>query len=183
MILWRALPLDPGAAPEAEGGALWFPRRLQGPGRHDNRERYGCLYAATTPVSAIAEQLAPFRGAGRLVDAMLVRGAGRLALAQLRMGDDARLLDLDDPAVLQRSELRPSHVATRQRAVTQAQALRFHDADPDLAGLRWWSTLEASWINVTLFDRAAPALEAEEAEPLTVADDRVGEAARLLGLA
>ena len=47
----------------AEGGALWFPRRYQGDGRHDNPDVYGCLYVATEPVAAIVEQLARFRGA------------------------------------------------------------------------------------------------------------------------
>ena len=36
-----------------------------------------------------------------------------------------------------------------------AYAERLFDKHPDALGLRWWSTLESSWINVTLFDRAA----------------------------
>ena len=74
--------------------------------------------------------------------------------------------------------LRPSQVATNRRAVTQPDAARLFDAHPDAAGLRWWSTLEASWINVTLFDRAAGARGARcAADP----GDEVA-AARFLGL-
>ncbi|HYV17245.1 MAG TPA: RES family NAD+ phosphorylase [Conexibacter sp.] len=182
MTLWRILPHDPQAGEIEPGGALWFPRGLQGTGRHDNRDRYGCLYLATDPVAAIAETLAPFRGTGELVEAMLMRGGRALALAALALDAQAELVDLDDPAVLLDAALRPSHVATRVRAVTQAQALRLHDERPDAAGLRWWSTLESSWINVTLFDRAAGLLAAERVEPLTLGDARVRRAAASLGL-
>ena len=83
--------------------------------------------------------------------------AAPLALAELELATPAPLLDLDDPAVLVRRGAAP--VARSRPAaarVTQAYAARLFDAHPDAAGLRWWSTLEASWINVTLFDRAAP---------------------------
>jgi RES domain len=183
VILWRALPLDPAASSREPGGALWFPRELQGTGRHDNRDRYGCLYLATTPLAAIAELLAPFRGTGDLVDGMLVRGGRRLALAELGLDERARLVDLDDPVVLRDAGLRPSQVATHERTRTQAQALRLHEERSEAAGLRWWSTLEASWINVTLFDRAAGSLALARSEPLTPAHAAVGEAAALLGLA
>jgi hypothetical protein len=182
VILWRVLPHDPAAPPEAPGGALWFPRALQGTGRHDNRERYGCLYAAADPVAAIAEMLAPFRGTGRLHEAMLVRSGRPLALAELELEERATLVDLDDPAILLAERLRPSQVATRVRARTQADALRLHDAHPDAAGLRWWSTLESSWVAVTLFDRAAPRLAVADLARLTPADERVQRAGSLLGL-
>ena len=50
------------------------------------------------------------------------------------------------------------------------------------AGLRWWSTLEASWINVTLFDRAERSLRVRGVTRLGVADDDVRVAAHALGL-
>jgi RES domain-containing protein len=184
VILWRALPLDPEAERDEPGGALWFPREFQGTGRHDNPNRYGCLYVATTPVAAIAERLAPFRGTGDLTDGMLMRGGRRLVLAVLLwLGDTAALVDLDDPAVLGDAGLRPSQVATRDRTTTQAQALRLHDERPEAAGMRWWSTLEASWINATLFDRAAGSLHVEALAPLSVTYPDVVKAAAFLGLA
>jgi hypothetical protein len=183
VIFWRVLPHDLQAGAHEPGGALCFPRALQGTGRHDNRDRYGCLYVATDPVAAIAEALAPFRGSGTLVPAMLTRGGRPLALAQLTLDDAAQLVDLDDPAVLSAESLRPSQVATRVRATTQAQALRLHDEHPSAAGLRWWSTLESAWINVTLFDRAADRLRAGHVERLTSDSEPVRRAAALLGLA
>ncbi len=181
MILWRVLPWDPSARPAAPGGALWFPRPFQGTARHDNPARYGCLYATEAPESAIAEALAPFRGTGDLEPEMLMRMGRPLALARLELRD-ARLLDLDDPAVLVAAGLRPSAVATNHRDVTQPDAARLHDSHPDAAGLRWWSTLEASWINATLFDRAAPRLRVRSVDVLRPGDELVRAGAAFLGL-
>jgi hypothetical protein len=183
VILWRLVPWRAQAAPTQPGGALWFPRELQGLGRHDNPDRYGCLYVSHDPVSAVAEALSPFRASGTLSHRMFVRAGLPLALARLELGERALLVDLDDPRVLVSSDLRPSLVATRARAVTQAYAARLFDETPDAVGLRWWSTLEASLINLTLFDRAAPQLSVDDVEQLTVAHPAVVDAAELLGLA
>ncbi len=183
MILWRVVPWRAQAPPRESGGALWFPRGLQGFGRHDNPDRYGCLYASEAAVAAVAEALAPFRGAGTLAPQTLLRGGLPLALAQLELAEDAGTVDLDDPRVLAGRGLRPSRVATRTRGVTQAYAARVFEEVPLALGLRWWSTLEASLINLTLFDRAAPHLTLAAVEPLTLAHPAVLEAAELLGLA
>jgi hypothetical protein len=180
--LWRALPLDPKSKPEEAGGALWFPRLQQGGGRHDNPELYGCLYVAEEAVAAVAELLAPFRGTGRLLPSMLIRYGSPLSLAALELEDGATVVDLDDPSTLLATGLRPSRVATRHRATTQRQAAEIYEDHPTTLGLRWWSTLEASWINWTLFDRAAAAIGLASAEELTVDHPVVAEAADLLGL-
>jgi hypothetical protein len=182
VILWRVLPWDPSARPPAPGGALWFPRPFQGTGRHDNPARYGCLYVCESPVSAIAEALAPFRGTGDLRPDLLARMGRPLALAELELDDGVAPIDLDEPAVLAAEALRPSEVATTRRSATQAYAARLFEAHPEAAGLRWWSTLEASWINVTLFDRASRSLTVRGVRPLATGDDDVRAAARFLGL-
>lgn len=182
MRLWRALPLDQRAKAGEPGGALWFPREQQGAGRHDNPELYGCLYVSEGSASAIAEQLAPFRGAGSLLPSMLVRLGLPLALATLELPDAAVVVDLDDPVVLDEEGLRPSQVATRRRDVTQLQAAEIHAAHPEAVGIRWWSTLEAGWINRTLFDRAAGGLELIQLDRLRIEDPLVLEAADFLGL-
>lgn len=182
MILWRVLPWEPSAEPSDRGGPLYIPRAFQGRGRHDNRNRYGCLYATVEAASGVAEILAQFRGAS-LVDGMLDIEGTRLAAVPLELADDAELIDLDEPRVLQRERLRPSGVATRNRTATQAYAERLFDAHPSALGLRWWSTFESSWINVTLFDRAARALSPGAPERLSLDHPAVAEAAELLGLA
>jgi hypothetical protein len=181
VILHRCLAWNERAAADAADGALWFPRPYQGEGRHDNPAVYGCLYLSERPLSCIVEQLARFRGQ-RLTPALLRRRGLPLALAELELPDDAELVDLDEPAVLRRERLRPSRVATRERDVTQPQALALHEKHQDAVGLRWWSTFEAQWLNVTLFDRAASALRLVSVRALDVADDQIAAAADVLGL-
>lgn len=181
MILYRAFAWDRAAAAGAPDGPLWFPRIYQGEGRHDNPGAYGCLYLADRPVSCIVEQLAAFRGQ-RLTPALLRRRGLPLALATIELEDRAPIVDFDDPVVLRRERLRPSVVATRRRDLTQPQALALYRLHEDAAGLRWWSTWESLWINVTVFDRAAPRLRLHGVRELTLDDAAVVEAADVFGL-
>lgn len=180
-MLYRCFAWDPRAAPDQPDGPLWVPRIYQGDGRHDNPDAYGCLYLSRAPLSTLVEQLARFRGQ-RLLPSLLRRRGLPLALAELELRETAALLDLDDPVVLRRERLRPSRVATRQRAVTQLQARTLHDRYPRVAGLTWWSTHEASWINVTLFDRAVVRTRVRSTRALGIEDPLVIEAAEFLGL-
>ena len=181
MILYRCFAWNSRVRPDRPDGARWFPRRYQGDGRHDNADLYGCLYLSEKPVSCIVEQLARFRGQ-RLLPALLVRRGLPLALAELELPDKTKLVDLDDPVVLRRERLRPSRVATRAREVTQPQARVLYEQHPDAAGLRWWSTFEAQWLNVTVFDRVGTRLRLASVRALDVADDEIVAAAALLGL-
>jgi hypothetical protein len=182
VTVWRVLPWQPASKPREPGGALWFPRELQGAGRHDNPDLYGCLYVGERPISPIAEALAPFRGTGSLDAAMLWRGGMSLAVAEISLSEQGSVLDLDDPAVLTHTGLRPSRVATSERDLTQAYAARLHALHPPPAALRWWSTIEASLMNLTIFDRAHEALELIDVQQLSVDHAAVQEAADLLGL-
>jgi hypothetical protein len=154
---------------------------LQGEGRHDAPTLYGCLYASVEPLSAVVEQLAGLTGTS-IEPADLFRHGHPLALGALELDDGAELLDLDDPEVLVRERLRPSRVATNDRSTTQEQALELFERHAGAVGLRWWSTFESLWANVTLFDRAEGALEASDVQALEVGDDVVREAADFLGL-
>jgi hypothetical protein len=181
VILYRCFAWDARADDRDPDGPLWFPRVFQGEGRHDNPELFGCLYLSTRALSSVAEQLARFRGQ-RLLPSLLRRRGLPLGLAELELADPVELIDLDDPVVLRRERLRPSVVATRQRDMTQPQARHLHAAHPAAAGLQWWSTYEALWMNVTLFDRAATKLQVRAVRALTLDDPAVIEAADLFGL-
>jgi hypothetical protein len=181
VILFRCFAWDVQAGERKPDGALWVPRIYQGDGRHDNPDVYGCLYLSTSVLSPVIEQFARFRGQ-RLTPSLLRRRGLPLALAELDLDTGAELLDLDDPAVLRRERLKPSLVATRHRNVTQPQALALHQRHPQAAGLKWWSAFEASWINVTLFDRASSSLTVRSVRALTLADPVVVEAADVFGL-
>jgi hypothetical protein len=181
VILYRCFAWNLRAAEGEPDGPLWFPRIYQGDGRHDNPDLYGCLYLSASALSSVVEQLARFRGQ-RLLPSLLRRRGMPLAVADLDLADGAELIDLDDPAVLRRERLRPSRVATRHRDVTQPQARLLHERHPQAAGARWWSTYEASWINVTLFDRASRQLRVRSLRALSVEDPLVVEAADFFGL-
>jgi RES domain-containing protein len=181
VIVHRCFAWRHDARADAADGPLWFPRPFQGEGRHDNPDVYGCLYLADRPLSCVAEQLAAFRGQ-RLSAALLRRRGLPLALAAIELDDRATLIDLDDPEALARERLRPSRVATRDRSITQPQALTLFRRHRSAAGLRWWSSWEALWSNVTLFDRAAGTLRVIETRALTLDDPALVEAAEWFGL-
>lgn len=130
----------------------------------------------------MAERIQGFRGRV-LTEARLRRMNGRpLALAAF---DDAaleRIVDLDDPSELLARGLRPSVVATHNRLVTRLIAEDIFGEGAH--GIGWWSTLESSWANVTLFaERAAGLLELTgEPETLTVGHPSVRAAAEVLGV-
>jgi RES domain-containing protein len=180
-MLYRCFAWNEAARPPDSDGALWFPRSFQGEGRHDNPDLYGCLYLADRPLSCLVEQLARFRGQ-RLSPALLRRRGLPLALAELALDAAAALIDLDDPAALRRERLRPSMVATRDRTVTQPQARALYLRHRGIVGLRWWSTFEALWANVTLFDSAHKLLRLVSVRALTVDDPAVAEAADFFAL-
>jgi hypothetical protein len=66
--------------------------------------------------------------------------------------------------------------------VTQPQARKLYEQHARAAGLSWWSTYEALWINVTLFDRAETLLRVESVEALSIEHPSVMEAARFFDL-
>ena len=181
MTLYRAFAWRDAARADEPDGPLWFPRIFQGEGRHDNPHVYGCLYLSDRPESCIVEQLAAFRGQ-RLTGSLQRRRGLPLALARLELDDDRELTDLDDPSVLKRERLRPSRVATRDRATTQPQALALYRAHPKTAGLRWWSTWEALWTNVTVFDRVSKALRLIDVTELTLNHPTLLRAAEIFGM-
>lgn len=172
-MLYRVFPHAPDRRPDP----FAVPRQLQGGGRHDDPDHYTALYLAREPISAVAERIQGFRGQ-RLTEGVFIRPDGRVdTLAVIDDSGWPELVDLDDPEVLAARGIRPSHVATGDRPTTQHLALELFLGGA--TGLAWWSTLEASWTNVTVFEeRLALALRRVVAvEPLTLAHPAVREAA------
>lgn len=172
-MLYRVFAHPPEGRPDPFAVA----RQFQGGGRHDNPDHYTALYLAREPISAVAERIQGFRGQ-RLTEGIFTRPDGRVeALAGIDDTDWPELVDLDDPEVLATRRIRPSRVATGDRPITQGLALELFLAGA--TGLAWWSTLEAAWTNVTVFEeRLAPALRrVVVVEPLTLLHPAVREAA------
>ena len=181
MKLYRVFPYDGQAELDEVGGALHCARNRQGAGRHDNPDLYGAMYLSETPEGALAEQLAAFRG--QLLSAALLERAGLpLALAELGCAT-GEVIDLDDPATLVAEDLAPSRVATRHRATTQAWSAALYRSHARAIGIRWWSVLEASWLNVTAFEnRARRRLRVLSTGVLELSSPVVETAAAALGL-
>ena len=160
---------------------LDVPRSRQGANRHDNPDLYTALYLAREPDGAIAEAIQGFRGR-TLTERDLERADGRrLALATLDDREVPPLVDLDDPVVLVARGWRPSQVATRHRATTQSIARTLFD--DGAVGCSWWSALDATWTNVTLFGSRGGRLALEApTEPLTLTHPALIAAARRLGV-
>ena len=181
-MLYRVFPFRPEADPVEEGGALHVPGVLQGAGRHDNPDLYVAYYASRNVVSVAAEFLRQF-GLTTVSNDDFVSESGRpYAVAPIDDSPLEDLVDLDDPRVLLERSLRPSRVATINRRTTQAIARAIFDGGS--SGFAWWSTIEASWINVTLFaDRAIERLRpAGEPETLSTEHPAVLEAAEYVGV-
>jgi hypothetical protein len=148
-VLYRVFRVLDGVAPAARGGPLFVPRDRQGAGRHDSPGRYGAFYAARSAEAAVAETIQAFRGRDLSPEDLELADGSRLTLATYDDSALGALTDLDEPAVLAVEGWRPSGVASRDRAVTQAMAVRAFEAGA--LGLSWWSTLDSAWTNVTLF--------------------------------
>jgi len=178
--LYRVFDWDGSSLGRADGGPLFVARTGQGSGRHDNPSQFGAWYCSRHPLSAVAESLQRFRGQA-LDDDDFIRPDGRVkALVGLEIDDNISLVDLDDPAELSTRRLRPSQVATLQRATTQQIAASLFREGA--TGIAWWSTLEAAWTNVTLFyERALPHVRvATPPRRLSARDADVREAAMRL---
>lgn len=157
-------------------------RDRQGSGRHDAPDKYGAWYCSLDAVSAVAESIQFARGQ-ILTDGDLVRPAGAVrALVELRLAASVAVPDLDDPRELVVRRIRPSQAATLRRAVTQRIASSIFDEGAP--GFLWWSTLEAEWINATLFHervRARVSIAANP-QPLSVRLEEVRDAAGRIGV-
>lgn len=170
-----------GWAPDSPPDPFRVPRERQGGGRFDDPGRYTALYLAREAVGAVAEAIQAFRGQELTAEAFVRPDGARRALAAVDDTALPALLDLDDPAILVERGLRPSGVATGVRRVTQRIAGQAFD--DGAVGLSWWSTLEASWTNVTLFgERIAQPLSVTEVSPLALDLPAVVEAAERLGV-
>jgi RES domain len=131
----------------------------------------------------VSEAIQFFRGHS-LGTLDLRRPGGQVsALATLELAEGLSLVDLDDPQSLLLRGLRPSRVATGERDVSQQVARGVYSEGA--AGLSWWSTIEASWTNLTLFDeRCRRALTvADRPVPLTTKTPELLAAAERLGIA
>lgn len=182
MDFFRVFPWNGVSTGAERFGPLHVARALQGASRHGCPERYGVLYCAREPTSAVAESIQGIRGHALSTPDLSLEGMN-LALVQLRLRDSEKIIDLDAPANLADRGLRPSKVATGNRPATQAVAVQLFEEGA--SGFLWWSTLEAAWINASLFlERVAATLQVVgQPRILTLQNSELLQAADRLGIA
>lgn len=134
------------------------------------------LYLSDSPEGACAEAFAylPVWNDLLLLGSPLLPGSVA-AVATVTL--NASVCDLDDAARLVDLGLRPSEVVTRDRAVTQAWALRIY-GERRWAGVRWWSYHDPRWGSHGIWDVDTLALEG--VEPVSLDHPGVLEAAEVL---
>ncbi len=145
-------------------------------------DRSAVIYCSKSRVSAVAEVIQGFRGTHLTSRVFLYPDKNVRALAHMVLDDSVPLIDFDDPKELSNHKLKPSQIATMNRQVTQNIARSLFDEGA--FGFTWWSTLNASWTNVTLFEnRVSEHLSIEgEALALDKQMPEVMEAAKVLNI-
>jgi len=175
MLLYRVFPWTRGAR-RGEMGHPTFAPRTQGQGRIDNPDHYRVLYGSEHPAGAIAERFARVPDWSTLFEHRHSPPTTVVGFATLRLESPA-VIDLDDGRALVERNLKPSEVATRDRTQTQLWALGIYQ-ERRWTGIRWWSSIEARWGNVGLWERAR--VSVSSVEPLTAEHPAFVEAARIL---
>lgn len=155
MRFYRVLPYLDSAADDESGGVFFRPPGGKNRADSPTPGLYRCLYVGDTPSGCIAEAFGRFDVWDRdVIESFpatpLVPGS-RFALATYEMPDDASTRDLDDAQTLLDEELRPSHVVTRDRTITQQWASRIY-ATNLFVGTSWWSYYDAMWRSIALWD-------------------------------
>lgn len=178
--LWRIFPWNQEARPGDPFTPDYLPPE-QGAGRFDIPQYSLVRYLAESPDHAVGEMIQGFRGR-KLLPVGLLRAGYPLALVSIQCGKSVidRIVDCCDPKVLQKHNVRPDMLASRDRDVTRGIARRFYEAGA--AGLRWWSAFSGDWHTVVLFESAVDPKELQMGTPeiLTVNTPVVQHAAQIL---
>lgn len=176
MLLYRVGIHQPRSRRGSRGHPLTVDRSAQGGGRWDNPASYAVLYLAGQRDGAIAEV---FQGVEVWSSEMFRHPASGLDRTLLTYDVDTatRWCDLDDPHRLIEFALAPSRVVTKNKATTQAAALRIFESGA-FDGIQWWSSLDADMTVYALWNLNVARFV--EAEPLDIDHPAVEAAARRL---
>lgn len=185
---WRVFPWDALARPGDPFTPQYvLPAGAQTGGRFDLPDTPTHYLALEEPAHALAEVLQSLRGKRMIRSGHLRRKErgrpGRyhpLALAETWLPEALfeALPDLGEPQTLVDLGIRPDHLSSRDRLVTQRISRRLHD-EHGLMGFRWWSAFGGQWHVALLYmDRVDPmAIHYEEPDPLHLAHPVVHAAA------
>jgi hypothetical protein len=181
MKVYRAFYNKAGIqSPLEKGGPLYIAREYQGGGRHDLANE-GIFYCSLETVSAVAERIKPFRNMKINNDDLIMKDGSKLALASYEL-KGANLVDFRDARELIKMKIAPADIGTQDREVSQKLSAAVHQSEAD--GFIWWSTINAKWSNLSLFDSKTKnklSLTGKIIE-LNIANDLVIEAAKILNI-
>ena len=149
--LYRVIPLVSNAKKGEPGHPLFFPQN-QGLARIDNSGYYSVGYMAASGDCAVAETF----GYLNSWDSQMLRPIKTLpkshwAVITYELGGGSEIFEMDDANNLQKLMVRPSRVVTRNRAVTQAWALKVFKGGQSV-GVSWWSYYNPDWSCVGLWN-------------------------------
>jgi hypothetical protein len=165
VLAYRVFP----ALNSARAGEPGHPEYLhpqQGQGRLDNPSHYLCWYLSLEASGAVGEVFADLLHWRELMFSFPALPGSRRALGTYEIPDNASLLDLDDARNLLERNLRPTQVIERNRAATQAWALRVFEErgssfERKWVGLRWWSFHRPQWRILGLWDVSPNCVQVE----------------------
>jgi hypothetical protein len=163
--LWRVFPWDPRARAGGPYSPAYLPAQ-SGQGRFDLplQGTASSWYFAETPEHAVGEKIQDLRGQSLMDEFLLERGY-RLALCSVELSDGVPIADFCISSHLMERDVLPDRLAYRDRDVTRAIVRRLREADPHLAGFRWWSALFGEWHTRVLFSDRLPANVLSFGEP------------------
>lgn len=173
--------------PSDNGHPLYVHGQRQGAGRFDQPAHYLALYIARQQAAAIGEI---FQSSRVWLGSELTRprDVGDLLLERciVSLEVDSSLIDLDDPAVLDRIGWRPSDVVGKDRAKTRELALSqwLEREKHGHGGLTWWSSARPAWTVAMAWAEPNkpryPGITVVEVEPITYDHPAVVTAAAAL---
>jgi hypothetical protein len=180
MLVYRVSGFSESAGP-GEPGHPDFLFGSQSMGRLDNPESYSVWYVSLTESGAVGETFASHpTWSDVMLDFKYIDGS-RYALHTYSIDDSCPLMDLDDSKVLLERGMRPTHVVTLNRTVTQAWALQIWNETGSRGkkwvGVRWWSRHHTEWPILGLWGVRPLWIDTED---LSIKHKSVVDAARVL---
>ena len=175
--LYRLVPYVTTAKKNEQGHPLYFPSN-RGVARVDNNLHYQVAYVAKSGDCAVAETF----GFLNNWDSQMLRpiknlpGSTWSIISYTTIGVGP-IFDMDAASNLVKFKLRPSCVVTRDRATSQAWALKVFSLGSS-AGVSWWSFYSPDWVCVGLWDFSK--LKVSKIEAVTLDHPAVNAASRII---
>lgn len=149
--VYRVIPYLPASKKGALGHPLFFPKN-RNVHRVDNPGHYKVAYFAADAQCAFAEKFGYQKQWNDLTlrpDKSLLKS--KWALVSYEINNISPIFDMDNASNLLKLQIKPSRVVTRDRAITQAWALRVFEVKKN-SGVSWWSFHSSDWVTLGIWE-------------------------------